>query len=357
MIDRKTITQVLSYTVAFLIIFIIGCEGPEGPEGPAGLQGEQGEQGEQGIPGLDGTNAAENCTNCHYDDTDVLAAKLQWENSKHATGGAFERNSTSCAPCHTSEGFTEILSTGADETVAAISNPTPPNCRTCHQIHTNFDSTDFALATTAPVVMYADSNITIDLGKGNLCIKCHQSRPATIPSTTPAATDSINITSTRYGPHHGTQGPMLAGVGGWEVVGSVSYQNTMHTTLVTEGCPTCHMAEAYGAQAGGHTMSMEYEYHGGDVVNDAGCESCHDDAEADVTSAKAEIQTALDELKTLLVAQGVMTESGSAVTGMTVAKQAGALFNYKFVSEDLSMGSHNKKYALALLANAKEAIE
>ncbi len=357
LLNRFSSPQFFGTILVFILAGAIGCEGPTGPAGP---QGEKGDKGDQGIPGLDGINAAENCTNCHNKDTDVLAAKLQYDNSTHATGANIDRNDKSCAPCHTHEGFIETLASGADTTTATISNPTPQSCRTCHQIHTDFDSTDFALTTTADVTLRIDPAETVSLGKGNLCSQCHQPRlPGGMPTAT--STDSVNVYYKYWGPHYGTESTILAGKGGYEVAGSVTYENGDHTAFVTEGCPTCHMAEAHATAAGGHTMEMNYMQYGQSVLNDAGCSgsACHADGDAKtkLAASKAEIKTALDELRTLLIQQGVMDDTDHGIPGMKSAQQAGALVNYLMVLKDGSHGAHNKPYALALLKNAKEAIQ
>ena len=75
--------------VSFLIF---GCEGDEGPAGPEGTA---------------------SCVQCHNDDTEIVAISAQWDNSTHATGGNFERNSSSCSMCHTSEGFVALAAARA----------------------------------------------------------------------------------------------------------------------------------------------------------------------------------------------------------------------------------------------------
>ncbi|MEE9465453.1 MAG: collagen-like protein [Candidatus Neomarinimicrobiota bacterium] len=351
--------SVLLSLVALAIIFA-GCEGPAGADGTAGADGIAGVDGTDGTDGLPGVDINETCKVCHADgDTPIKAMQVQWAASLHAGGGNFERNGTSCAPCHVSQGFIEVLSTGADTTVADISNPAPINCRTCHTIHTAYDLTDWAFRVTEAVTTLQDPTATIDLGKANLCASCHQARAATIPAVTAAITDSITVTSSRYGPHHGPQSNLLAGVAaGWKVAGSKTYANSAHTSI-TDGCVACHMADAYGAQAGGHTMALIYDYHGSDRFNEAGCESCHPDGgDEEITTLTAEIQPLLDGIETILIARGVLTATGSAVAQKMNAIEAGALYNYRMVVlEDRSMGAHNPKYIVALLTNTKEALD
>ena len=62
----------------------------------------------------------------------------------------FERNGAGCAVCHTSEGFTERITTGTFEIAEDIDNPSPINCRTCHSIHDTYTSSDWALIGSMP---------------------------------------------------------------------------------------------------------------------------------------------------------------------------------------------------------------
>lgn len=349
--------------ICLMFGFIYSCEGPMGPAGPQGEQGEIGAQGTQGIQGLTGAEGTAGCITCHTDSTYVFSRQIQASNSIHKTGGNFERNANDCAPCHTHEGFVETQATGADTTLADISNPSPVNCRTCHQIHETFTIADFALTTTSSVTARVFGS-TIDIGKGNLCVNCHQNRGSYLVDypVTLTSTDSIALgsTSKRFGPHHGGQGSMFAGVGGFDLTGSVSYANSSHTTMITNACVTCHMAEAFGGQAGGHTFNITYLYHGGTEYNFAGCTACHSDEEAletKIEDTEAVIETLLADIKTLLEMEGVLV-AGYAATGVKLHPDAlRAYWNYKFVEEDRSNGAHNFKYAKALLTNSKEALE
>jgi hypothetical protein len=292
------------------------------------------------------------CIDCHNDTTLIVSKTVQWENSLHGSGYTFERNGASCAGCHTSEGFTERIAAGSFEASEDVQNPTPINCRTCHDIHNTYTSADWALTTTEPVTIEL-TNEVYDLGNSNLCANCHQ--PRTSYEIPVAGGGDVEITSTRFGPHHGDQSSMIAGVGGY---GEYNGSN-VHYDNVDNGCITCHMSDAYGKQAGGHTMNNTYEYHGAVEESLAGCIACHEDIESfDRDGAQTEIEELLEEVHVLLVAQGLIDgESGSGIPGTFSSEQAGALWNYKTVEEDRSMGVHNFKYAKFLLETALEALE
>ena len=170
---------------------------------------------EDGVQGPSGTAT---CEVCHGPDTVLLAKQIQWEASVHATGGHSRYGSRAdCAHCHSHEGFKLAI---AGETVTAIDDPTPPNCRTCHNIHTNYDETDYALSTTASVEVTSpliNSVTTIGMGKGNLCANCHQYREREYELAVGGSDYEID---SHFGPHHGPQSNIFAGFGGFEIPGS-----------------------------------------------------------------------------------------------------------------------------------------
>lgn len=344
----------------FCITVMLGlasCEGDQGPIGPAGPEGAVGPQGPVGPQG-EGT---QNCVMCHGSSQLITAKQYQWEHSVHATGGNNNRNQTTCAICHTSQGFRERIAAGTDVTAAAIEDPLPINCYTCHQIHTTYTDADWALTQSQPVTVWVGGQ-TLDFGKANLCISCHQSRKYTPALPDPATGGTVNIQTTRYGPHYGPQGVMLPGLNGYEVAGPVAYENSAHTLLLANNtqnaCITCHMGYNSSANSGGHTFRSISEEG---VLNTAACVACHPvaaDLTALVDDRQAQIDAKLAELEALLVARGLYNHDiEQNVKGDYEGHEAGALFNYKFVKEDRSRGIHNFKYANALLANSIAALQ
>lgn len=343
--------KIQKLTLAMAVLFMaslsfVSCT----KEGPAGIPGSD---GEDGVNGQDGTAG---CITCH-DNSQVLFAKtMQWENSTHATGGNFERNTGDCATCHTSQGFLGFHDGSYDPTAdgAAISNPNPPNCYTCHNVHETYTEADWALTMTGAVTMY-NTTQTPDFGTGSQCASCHQGREVN-PFPTVGGAD-ITITNTRYGVHHGPQANVVKGTGLFEP--GTGYSNGAHSNI-DNTCVTCHMAEAYGTQAGGHTMYLGYEYHGSTVLNTAGCVSCHNDIDAMLVSTEAlqaEVAAMLVELKGKLDAMGAMNEgSDNSVAGTFAPEVAGAVLNYKAISEDRSLGVHNPSYVRRILQNTIDAL-
>ena len=315
-------------------------------------------EGPQGPPGEDGVSAENQCSSCHNESSVIQAKEVQWEESKHATGGTYARSDAGCAGCHTHEGFIDVMDNGNTDMVApeAISQPSPVNCKTCHQIHENFSAQDYQLTTSEPVDLIVGGEEPADMGKGNVCANCHQARdPEPLPQPNG---DDVQINSPYWGPHHGTQTNMIAAQGGVEFEGEQGYSTGPHADM-EGGCVTCHMSEPYGDQAGGHNMSMTYAYHGHDAPLTSGCAQCHEGEDFDFNygNVQTETEELLAELKTKLVSQGIMDESDHAIPDTYSAVEAGALYNYLFVMEDSSAGVHNSNYAKALLINSIEKLD
>ncbi len=338
--------------MAAMVMGLSACEGDEGPAGPAGPQGPQGPMGESGT---------QNCIQCHGSSQAITVKQYQYEQSTHAIGGHSYQNGTSCAVCHTSQGFLERIASGGATTAAPINDPLPPNCYTCHQIHKTYTTDDWALTQEQPVTTWV-GNHTLNFGKSNLCISCHQSRPASPALPDPTTGGTVNITSSRYGPHHGPQGLMLPGLTGYEVPGPMPYENSAHTLLLANAganaCVACHMAGNNGTGAGGHTFNVVNE---SGAINFAACSACHTvaaDLNALVDDRQAQIEAKMAELRQLLIDRGLLNETTDlAIPGSFEGHEAGALYNYRFVQEDQSLGVHNFKYAMALLTNAIAALQ
>lgn len=303
--------------------------------GPAGAPGERGSAGSPGPPGPAGTVGTVTCSECHNDTTLILSKRLQSDTTTHMTGGAYGRGtSASCAGCHSSEGFTTMVTAGLgpDEVEEGVANPSPQNCRTCHQIHTTYTEADFALKTTAPLTLYA-SGEPFDMGDGNLCATCHQPRRLGPEE----GGGDYEITSTHWGPHHGPQSTVLLGVSAYGVPDSTG----THYQVVSDGCPVCHMAD------GNHTLA----------ASTAGCQSCHAELDTlDLNGVQTEIKALFDELGELLEAAGVLHD-GHPNPGTYTEAQAGAAWNWMIVYEDNSLGVHNPSWTKAILEKGIELMK
>ena len=351
------ITLLCGFALLFVgAIILSSCEGPAGADGMDGADGIDGVDGQDGMDGVDGNGT---CYLCHNDGVVLLAKEEQAASSMHLNGGNYERLHADCAVCHTHQGFAETVNTDLTEASADIVDPAPINCRTCHMIHTNYDETDWTLVTTAAYDLKWSEG-TVDLGhNSNLCVNCHQfSELNPMPVV---GGDSVTISSSRWGPHHGPQGNNVWGVGGYMIAGSKTYPAAGSHPHVGVGCTGCHMAPVpyQGRQVGGHTFNMQYE--GSDYNTDA-CITCHstigDYDEFDYKDVQTTVGDLMASLETIFIANGWIDEPGAlwntplAVT----ADEAGAMLNYKIVEEDKSMGVHNPPYFIALLTNALESL-
>jgi len=331
-VDMTKVIGIIGFAILGGVFLMVGCtEGPEGPAGPAGTT---------------------DCIQCHNDGSEIPAISGQWAVSNHAIGGNFERNGEDCALCHTNEGFQEYIATGM---MISPDNPSAIGCFTCHAPHS---MGDFSLRADTAVDM--DEGGSFDFGTANLCANCHQAR-----AVEPAVGDNIEVTSIRWGPHHGPQGNFLAGDLGYMAAG---LDTTDPHQNADNGCVDCHMAAPYGAQAGGHTMKMAYEYHGHDVPNVAGCNTadCHDGGIDDDTDWEAgggfnygfvqsEVMDLMDELRVILLAEGLIDEDdyvfipeGEDFVTFTL-EQAEAVYYFRCVLEDRSHGIHNPDLTVSIL--------
>ena len=344
-------TLILGLALVGAALALAACAGAEGPTGPAGPAGPAGPPGEAAAA------ADLTCTECHNDTTLIVSKEAQFrENSVHGTGESFVRGEgTDCAGCHGTEGAKARIAAGLpphDESVVGIVNVSPFDCRTCHEIHATYTSGDWALVGGAQPVTLEMTGGTFDGGAGNLCANCHQIRNAA-PT---AAGGNINVTSSRFGTHYGVEAAMLLGEGGLGVTGSPS----THYAAVENTCVTCHLGEDAN-----HTYLPDVDR----------CVACHADAEDfDINGVQTEVTAMLEELHTLLVDAKLLNpetdlwgvydpatatwSNPSADAPLTVTEAvANAMWNYKFVTYDQSMGVHNSAYAKAMLEAALEAMK
>jgi hypothetical protein len=388
---RKRIFLNCLIAASFVIglAFMTGCEGPEGPQGPAGADGADGVDGVDGTDGKDGVDGNVACLQCHSAETPQIILE-QFNQSVHAAGEIavdYAGARSSCAQCHSSEGFIEFARTG--EVAENISNPSAWQCKTCHSIHESFEQTDYALRLADPVEFLFDETVVADLGNSNLCANCHQSRRAgpydmggeevdtdddDVPDFT-VPDGEFYISSTHYGPHHGAQSNVVYGAGFAEIEGSFTYPDAgsaSHNDETYGRCTGCHMSE-YGNGAGGHTWNP-----GIDGCNTAECHNGNA-TDFDINNVQTETEGLLEELRDLLLAAGVIelgeeefyelnpetgdielvveTDGYHPIVGSHPVVLAEAFFNWVGLEEDRSLGVHNPAYVKALLENSIEAVE
>ena len=398
---KISVKSILALTIVLAAFLASGCKGPTGP------------QGESTIVNLEGFAPGIQCGTCHIPENDstyfVLAREYQWNQSKHANGGDLERNGGNCAGCHTTEGFIERMrNLAAGSTSQVVTDkwqPSPPGCFACHSPHLR---ANFSLRDTTPVTITSFvvgvPNATLDFGRGNLCLKCHQTRttstltPLPDPSKT-ASTDTITIATSRWYPHYGVQGQMFMGTGGFQFQGASFTGNSAHSSnavIKAKGCPTCHMAQqvysstggfptnAGTGKGGGHTMNTKYNWPDPTSPESQVLTSCKDvachgssfssfDYKGTTTAplnlgTRTAVRRYLDTLQSMLLDTSitkkftvgtpkpwiVISPTDSSVTVNSTLKirpasRAGAIWNFLFIEHDMSEGIHNTKYAIEIL--------
>jgi hypothetical protein len=240
-------------------------------------------------------------------------------------------------------------------------------------IHTEYDTTDWALRVTDPVASFRDASHTFgDFGKANLCIACHQERSSALPAL--GATADVSVDTKRFGPHYASQGSFLDNSAGQQFTG-VAYTPSAHTTIAN-GCVTCHMADGGHYPYGGHTFSITASFHG-PQFNDTACDvvGCHADVDvkALITATKADIAPLLAELKGLLGdyldKSGYLAKRTIVGTDTTYAEPTeenpidfdpvflGAVYNYRMIAfDEPGYAVHNPKLVRVLLQNSIDAL-
>jgi hypothetical protein len=330
--------------VALLVIFamvISACKpGEAGPTGSTGDTGAAGAAGDAGPAGADADVSDLTCTECH-DSTSLISGKQATTAlSGHQTGtaAAYAGARGSCTGCHSGGSFSAAYAGGMINTDYDVAdpNPSPQDCRTCHQIHTTYTGADWALTTTAAVELIAFEGVTFDGGKGNLCASCHQPRRSM--ESYPADEDgNVEISSTHWGPHHGPQSAILMGTGGAMFEGSLAG----HATMVEDTCVTCHLGEEEG-----HTFAPQ----------ESACVGCHGE-DFDFSVLQDEV-SALGETLLALLEEAGSYHDGHPVVGNYAESVTQATWVYITVfAEDGSLGVHNPKYITGMLNAAIASFE
>lgn len=319
------------------------------------------------------------CTQCHANSQLIVAKQYEWETTKHDTGSTWvgEGGNASCIACHNGNAF--IFKLTSADSANVMANPTNANCRTCHKIHTKYDTTDFALVgDEKPVVSKNDKTVTFpDFGAGNLCVNCHQLRTSFMedvkagtgveainPNTTISSTavmvgtDSIKFTATasRASNHYGAQAQIVSGMNMWLPNGGAPISlPSAHRTLIADGCVDCHMGatrvHTYQPQS---SSCASASCHPGAVVGPRG--------KFDIDSVQTKVVALAKTVKDSLVSRKIATWDTTKVwpdpTGLGFGGKGktfpvyvvGAYIDLGILLWDGSKGVHNPKYVTALLS-------
>ncbi|GEM_PF-5069713 len=268
------------------------------------------------------------CENCHgpgashsVDDGKIASSSAQqgvcgqchfqasaWMNSDHNTTGVAHGSgsyqiswltNSSCARCHTSQGFAAYVEGGEAAVVTAVANLekgafVSVACAACHDPH---DATnDHQLREKGNVTMITDGS-TVDAGKAAVCYTCHDgfynygehACNAAGAASTAAGTDlceDLDNTAITYSrqAHYNPQAPVLEGkqilndLGGDGTEDFALDENSFHSSAAftlaavsgnpdlentNNKCVTCHMApgpspteEGY-LHLGGHAFKLQ----------------------------------------------------------------------------------------------------
>ncbi len=299
----------------------------------------------------DDQTSLNSCFTCHGEEGTLLAAKGEWQNSIHASGNSVDytnRGGASCPQCHDHQGFLDYISTG--EVNAPYDMVSAIHCFTCHAPHTRGN---LSLRIDEPYTL-ANGDV-FDHGSANLCANCHHSS-----TSVDVIVDNYEITSSRFGPHHGPQGDLVNGSGGYEFDG-YEYGNTGHANnFDNTACIGCHMGNPEmhsGYKVGGHSFNMVDEESGENLAET--CQGCHPEAEDyDYDGIQTEVTDLMEQLELLLQDAGIASSTGSAVEGTYAdANLVGAFWNFKTVEEDRSGGVHNPEYIKDLLESSIEYMQ
>jgi hypothetical protein len=287
---------------------------------------------------------------CHSDVNDeMIIAQRQWAKSGHASGSLLDtmvggQHSSTCGPeCHTRQGFVQSLSEDPDTVVYSLEI----SCFACHAPHSGWD---FDLRTTSQVTLA--NGETYNRGISNICARCHQAATR-IAEEIPDPFTSVNVTI-YWGPHGSQQADMLEGTGGYEYAGGL-YINSTHGNSNNANCFKCHQAISVGYTLGGHSMNVSY--HGEENVASCNLNGCHttDNALIEDFSSYANndnLQNYQDSITILydtLVSRGLLPLVEADTITISDAGEAGAVYNYRFLTREKSNGNHNTSYALSLL--------
>jgi mono/diheme cytochrome c family protein len=260
-------------------------------------------------------------------------------------------NRTSCARCHTNEGFIEFMETGAVQDTVPL--PTRISCTSCHSDHDTWDfendGPDYALRSTEPIKLIVDDSYHIDYANtSNLCVNCHQPRSS---GPEDDGSGTFEITSSHWGPHHGPQSTLLEGIQGAQISGSMSYPAPQSATHRSESsCVACHMAKTTDGFDGSHTF----------WPSDNACIVCHTNGvPTEVAGLAGDLVTLEGLLENVVSQDGTVVgivHDGHPQEGTFTLLEAQAAWNYLFIMEDRSEGVHNPAYAKALIRNSVEAL-
>jgi len=303
----------------------IQCENCHGPNDGTGLHAN----GTYDTARI--TLSADLCISCHGEPPRHGRGE-QWQESLHADIqlATDESGSSSCARCHTGQGFLAWLKQGdltkslqgakgnatAAEMAAIVTkdNAQPITCAVCHDPHNPGSASGDPGVNTATVRIMGDTALlpsgyqAKEVGLGALCITCHNTRNGAHNDT--AAPTSFSA------PHAAAQGDVLMGENAYFVN---TPMRSAHADLENT-CVTCHMEKSPPpAEFSMNGAGTNHEFSASIEI----CGDCHSDA-INGEAFKVGNEAKIEALGTTIAAYGLSklpnsfsiidTTSGSTAT-------------------------------------------
>ena len=287
----------------------IQCENCHGPQTAGHAQSD-----DQAVSGLNARSSISSdvCATCHGEPL-RHARFQQWQLSGHANYelAIDESTSDSCSKCHTGNGFLAwaALDFDPDEDVEVtwtVDTAHPQTCVTCHDPHNigttsgNISNATVRVAGDTPLL--AAGFAATDVGRGAICMICHNSRRGLRNDDQPAPDDPERA------PHGPTQTDVLMGQNAYFIdlgepaegtdyppglPGPHAYAAVPEEGSMADSCATCHMQAtpppddlAYNMGGTNHTF-----YASEDI-----CLECHSFTADDVLGSVAANLEALETL-------------------------------------------------------------
>jgi formate-dependent nitrite reductase cytochrome c552 subunit len=297
------------------------CHGPqvtEGDDSPAhALRGEA-----VGKPRL--SLSSDLCGTCHGEPT-RHARFQQWQVSGHGNYelAIGEGDSGDCARCHTANGFLAWVPAQTDDDPAndlasvAVTwkedDVHPQTCVTCHDPHvvgtTTDKGTDAPMRVSDRTGMLPGGYKAVGVGKGAVCITCHNSRRGLRNDNVPFPTNS----DAGRLPHHSTQADVVLGQNAYFVKAGVRGRHA----VIEDTCVSCHMNKAKPP------ASLSNNFGGTNhtfLASASICNECHTDVNGENLAAgfddmllalKGAIQDRIDKVMREQIAAGNRIKAGS----------------------------------------------
>jgi hypothetical protein len=258
------------------------------------------------------------CATCHGEPL-RHARFQQWQLSGHSNYelAVDESQSGNCSRCHTANGFLTWLPvllgdepgdpTGSISVGWSADEAHPQTCAACHDPHD--PGTTTGINTNATVRVSGDTPpliagfTAIGVGKGAVCMTCHNSRRGLRNDDT--YVDIAGTAETSRAPHGSSQTDLLMGQNAYLVETGIRGNHS----LVTDSCVNCHMDQtpppdllAYNLGGTNHTFAASSDI----------CSNCHGDA-FDAAGVQSGVDANLDVL------QGAVEEAILAVMAEQIA--------------------------------------